>query len=71
MLTDGEEFYAIADNFTRKENKNEDSNTDEDIDGDKGAGLPKIDITTRSDDHLNEKGSKKVCYCIMRSEITV
>ncbi len=44
----------------------EDNNTDEDIDGDKGAGSPRIDITTRSNDHLKEKGSKKVCHCTMR-----
>ena len=47
------------------------SNTDEDIDGRKCAGFLEIDITTRRDDHLNEKGSKKVCHCIMRLEITL
>ena len=50
----------------RKTLPHEDSKTDEDIDGDEGAGLPKIDITTRSNDKLKEKGSKKVCNCTMR-----
>ncbi len=49
----------------------EDINTDEDIDEDEGAGSPRIDITTRSNDRLKENESKKVCPCTMRCEITV
>jgi hypothetical protein len=59
----------------KTENRNtlpyKDINIDEDIDGDEGAGSPRIDITTHSNNHLKEKGSKKVCHCTMRREINV